>query len=313
MTALPSEFNFIQRGWFNGNSVLVQNNGRITLIDSGHLDCVDETIALIHQAGVDPAKIDLIAITHGHSDHHGANRTLKQLSNAPIGMGPLTAEWFRNNERKLLWFDRDAQNADPVLPDLVFQHNETVMFSDIPFEVVPLPGHAPDCIGYYQPDTKIMICADAMWENDFGVLNTAVHGHAIINDAEAAIDTLMQYDIAVAIPGHGGLITNVPENLAKLKKRIDRFKQDPKAVSAHLFRRMLMFGILCYQPIEPDWLPKRIAADAEMTAVIAQMLGIPNASPAVVENTVISAINEFIKRGLIIHQKDGKLTSTLPK
>ena len=69
---LPSEFTFIQRGWLNCNSIIIQAGGPPALIDSGHIRYVDETLELIRQAGVEPETIAQIGTTHSHCDHHGA-------------------------------------------------------------------------------------------------------------------------------------------------------------------------------------------------------------------------------------------------
>ncbi|MEM8862066.1 MAG: MBL fold metallo-hydrolase, partial [Chloroflexota bacterium] len=184
---LPPEFTFIQRDWLNCNSIIIQGDGPPALVDSGHLTHKDETLALIRNAGVEVETIAQIAVTHSHCDHHGANKTIKSLSGATIGMGPLTAEWFAKNEQYLTWFEQLTQEADVVPADEIYNEGDIVTLSGMPFEVITLPGHAPDCIGYYQPDTRVLIGADAMWENDLGVLHTAVHGPTILDDAEMAV------------------------------------------------------------------------------------------------------------------------------
>ena len=222
------------------------------MVDSGHLKHVDETLDAIRQTGVEIEAIGQIAVTHAHCDHHGANKTIKTLSGATIGMGPLTAEWFARNEMVLTWFEQFAQAADIIPADEIYNEGDIVTLSGVPFEVISLPGHAPDCIGYYQPDNRILIGADAMWENDLGVLHTAVHGPAILEDAEMAVRKIMALDPAVVIPGHGNLITNARENGEMILKRLQSFRQDPGRLAWHITRRFVMFGILSLQPISRD-------------------------------------------------------------
>ncbi len=311
---LPSEFTFIQRGWLNCNSILIQGDGSPALIDSGHLRYVDETLDLIRKAGVEPETIRQIGVTHCHCDHHGANKTIKALSGATIGMGPLTAEWFGRNERYLTWFEQLTQEADVVPADEIYNEGDIVTFSGIPFEILSLPGHAPDSIGFYQPDSRVLIGADAMWENDLGVLHTAVHGPAILDDAEMAVRKIMALDPAVVIPGHGNLITDVQENGQKILKRIDSFRNEPGRAAWHITRRFIMYGILTLQPISREKYISIAITDGwarQYLPDINQTLDEPIAESNLADlfNLVI---DEFIGRGLVV-EKEGSLTCLVAK
>ncbi|MEM7335501.1 MAG: MBL fold metallo-hydrolase [Chloroflexota bacterium] len=312
MPKLPPFFKFIQRGWFNCNSIIVDYEDQPTLIDSGHLLYANETVDLIRGAGVEPENLGLIVTTHGHSDHHGGNKLLKEMSNASILMGEITASWFRNNEKRLLWFDVDAQEAEIILPDQTIQDGEVVHFSGVPFEAVHLPGHAPDCLGFYQPDSKVMICADAMWENDFGVLNTAVHGPQTLADAETAVQKLASYDIEIAIPGHGNLITNVPENLEKLYKRLNLFKSDPAQLAWHFIRRIAMFIAMRHQPIEEQALQSIYLNHPHLIHYLKNELNLSHFDNKMGEKIFQDILENFKSRQLIV-EKDGLLSSTVPK
>ena len=175
--------------------------------DSGHLLCVDETLGLLRKNGVAPESIQQIVNTHVHSDHIGGNGTIQRLSGCTIATGPLTAKWLKARDKRNMWLDHYGQMTEIVEPDAVIEPNSIITLGEIDFEVTPLPGHGPDTIGFYQPDSKVMICADALWHGDFGVLNILVHGEQVINDSMTAIERLRSRDIRVAIPGHGGLIS----------------------------------------------------------------------------------------------------------
>lgn len=311
---LPSEFTFIQRGWLNCNSILIQGSGRPALIDSGHLFYRDETLDLIRQAGVEPETLGQIATTHCHSDHHGANSRLKELSGATIGMGPLTAEWFATNEMRLTWFDQLSQDAEPVAADEIYHEGDTITLSGLPFQVLSLPGHAPDTIGFFQPDTRILIGSDAMWDNDLGVLHTAVHGPGILDDAERAVRTIMQLNPAVVIPGHGGLITNVQENGEKIIRRINSFREKPDRAAWHIARRFVMYGILTLQPIKRDDYIDIVMQDGwifDYLDAINLNQDHPYA-PDQISRFFHDIIDGFISRGLMV-EKDNRLTSLVPK
>ncbi len=275
---------------------------------------MDETLELIREAGVEPETIAQIGTTHSHCDHHGANKTIKALSGATIGMGPITAEWFATNETYLTWFEQLTQEADVQPADEIYHEGDTVTFSGMPFEVIGLPGHAPDCIGFYQPDSRVLIGADAMWENDLGVLHTAVHGPSILNDAEVALRKIMALDPAIVIPGHGNLITNVQENGEKVLKRIQSFRDDPSRAAWHITRRFIMYGILTLQPISRDNYIRVAIRDDWVSHYL-------NDLNQTLEKTITNdnlpelfnlIIDEFIGRKLVV-EADGMMTCLVAK
>lgn len=247
---LPPEIIFIQRGWFNSNNIVLNGPRGTAVIDTGHVLDQAQTVALLRQHGVVPETIRHIAITHGHSDHHGANRLLKQLSGAAVGMGATTAAWFAQNQTRLLWADHVGQEMDMVLADVVYEPQQIIDLVGIPFQTVAIPGHAPDALAYYQPDTKIMVCADAIWfGGDVGVLNTAVHGWGVVDEAETAVRRLLAYDVALALPGHGAIITDWQGTAAAVLERLATFRASPAKLANHVVRRFLMYALLRYQPI----------------------------------------------------------------
>ena len=261
-----------------------------------------------------PEEIGQIVTTHSHCDHHGANKRLKALSGAPVGMGPLTAEWFAANEMHLTWFDQLSQDADVQPADIIYNPGETVKLSGISFDVVHLPGHAPDCIGFFQPDSRVLICADALWPDDVAMLHTAVHGQGIIDDAEAAIHTILDLNPLIAIPGHGGLITDVPSSAENALRRLDRFRNEPGHLAWHICRRFVIYGILTFQPIQrQDHIQKLIAEKWIFNYLPELNIGRERPyQPDEVDQLFNNVIDEFIRRGLVI-EKDGLLTSIVPK
>lgn len=305
---LPSNFKFIQRGWFNGNSILILGKGGPAIVDSGHLLYRAETLAKVREAGVAPETLRLIVTTHCHSDHHGANRPLKEMSGAPIAMGEMTAAWFAEGERYLTWFDQVSQEVDIVPADIVLHEGDRLKLAEMEFEVLHLPGHAPDSIGLYQPDTRVMICADAMWENDVGVLNTPIHPNAL-DAAEATIQKLMGYDIAIAIPGHGGLITDVPANLEAVARKLARFRAEPAFLVQHYVRRMLMYAVLRFQPVARPVLIKQAQEGFGLQRYLDYYAAyLPQTDAAV---WAAEALDAFAAAGLVV-EVDGLLRSVVP-
>lgn len=308
MTAnLPAEITFVERGWLNANNVLVHAAGAPAIIDTGHLSCAADTIELIRANGIEPAELGQIAITHAHSDHHGGNRALVELSGAPVAMGALTAEWFARGERHLTWFNQLSQEVDVVPADIVYRDGDIVELGGLAFQVVALPGHGPDTIGYFQPETRVMICADAMWQNDSGMLHTQMHGWSVLADAELALRRLQKLDISVAIPGHGGLIYDVADNLELAIKRLERFRKNPARLAWHTIRRFYVYGVLRYQPILASDYNRQVLADSWIGYYCGMINDASSDRQYTPESLVDEILRDFVARA-VVRQDDGYLS-----
>lgn len=290
---LPPQIRFIQRGWFNSNNILILGDDGPVIIDTGHEADAATTLHLIAAEGIDPHEISLIVNTHCHWDHFGGNRALKVISDAPLATGKQTAAIFAANDREAMWLDYFGVNFVPETADLTWQDGDMVELSGLPFEVIAAPGHAPDTILFYQPDHKLLISADALHEQDCGVLNVVVHGFGVVDSALTTVDRLLTYDIELALPGHGPIITDVVGSLAALKKRLAGFKHDPRRLAYHLARRVTMAALLESQPIERQNFISMVS-ELPWTRDYAPLCGYDDR-----EQFVIDRLAEFQIRGLL--------------
>jgi len=302
---LPN-IHFIQRGWYNSNHVLITGEEGDVLVDTGHPEDVAETLRLIAGAGVDPASIRLIVNTHCHWDHCGGNEAIQAVSGAEVMMSDKTAALFQQNDRQALWLDYFGVEMEMVTADHVCHDGDEIELAGLPFRVIAAPGHAPDAIALFQPAHRLLICADALLENgDCGILNTAVHGPHILDEAIATVEKFAQLDAAIALPGHGNLIGDVSGNIALLRRRLASFKAEPARMAWHLLRRVFMTYLMMVQPI----------CRHELIACTLQTPWLPDYAPQCgvdPEPLAQQVIDEFIQRGLA-REEEGKLVSLVPR
>ncbi len=138
------------------NSYLIRAEGAI-LIDSGSPKQVKTFNKAIHKISVRPEDIKLVLNTHGHWDHIGSARDIKEITGADIAMHENEAEWL---ERALvilppavsIWgrilisammmakpfIKFPATGVDVVLNDEDFSLTEY----GIPGRVIYTPGHS---------------------------------------------------------------------------------------------------------------------------------------------------------------------------
>jgi glyoxylase-like metal-dependent hydrolase (beta-lactamase superfamily II) len=303
---LPSNLHFIQRGWFNSNHILITGEAGAVLVDTGHRQDVAETLRLIEGAGVDPASIRLIVNTHCHWDHCGGNEAIQAVSEAAVIMSEETAALFQTNDRRAMWLDYFGAEMVMITADFTLHDGDEIKLADLLFQVIAAPGHAPDAIALYQPQHRLLICADALLENgDCGILNTAVHGPQILDKAIATVEKFAQLEAAVALPGHGRMIIDVPGNIVQLRQRLAAFKAEPARMAWHLLRRVFMTYLMLVQPI---W-------RHELIVQVVQTPWLQDYAPQCQLKPELLAqqiIDEFIQRNLA-REEEGMLVSLVPR
>jgi len=138
------------------NCYLIQDKGTV-MVDSGPPNKAESFFRAMRKAGIDPRQIKLIVHTHGHWDHVGSAKVLKEATGAQIAMRQPDKDWLENSTNHLpapvtTWgrilmrlmsrYMRSARVSATVV-DIVLGDDE---FSLVPFgvpgKVVCTPGHS---------------------------------------------------------------------------------------------------------------------------------------------------------------------------
>lgn len=112
--------------------------------------------------------IEAIWLTHGHIDHAGGAKALKQHLNVDI-IGPhiddkpLLERLETQAEKYGL-----AMKVENVLPDRWLTDGETVSFGDHIFEVYHCPGHAPGHVIYFNRAQNFAHVGDVLFHGSIG-------------------------------------------------------------------------------------------------------------------------------------------------
>jgi len=120
--------------------------------------CEETLAAAIIDPGDEPDRIlqalaesnltaKIIINTHGHFDHVGANKRLKEVTGAPILIHPLDAPMLNQLADSAAAWGMAADNSPP--PDRELQDGDEVTFGKIIFKVIHTPGHTPGGISLY--------------------------------------------------------------------------------------------------------------------------------------------------------------------
>ena len=115
----------------SGNCIHVETPTTALLIDAGL--SARETLRRMALAGLDPARIQAICITHEHSDHVAGLRNLSKKLNARLYANSETARHIRNGDG---------------LPWNLFTSGSSFAVGDIDLLPFPLPHDAYDPVGF---------------------------------------------------------------------------------------------------------------------------------------------------------------------
>ena len=142
-----------QRDHFDAAYLIVED-GRGAFVDCGTNHSVPLLLAAVQQAGITPADVDLLIVTHVHLDHAGgAGLLMQQLPNATLVAHPRAAPHLIDPEKLIagataVYGEEEMQRSygsiQPVPESRVriVADGETVMLAGRALECIDTPGHA---------------------------------------------------------------------------------------------------------------------------------------------------------------------------
>lgn len=233
-----------ERGWLSANNVLFANNGDETLlIDSGYSSHAGQTVALVRGA-LGQRLLDRVINTHLHSDHCGGNHALQSAFNCaidvPVGEAAKVDRW----DDDALTFLATGQSCPRFRRTGVVRSGQVVRNGHFDWQVISAPGHDPESVVLYQPDLQILISADALWENGFGVVFPELEGVQAFGEVDATLARIRALDVKFVIPGHGKPFTNVRAALDRAYSRLSAFVADPRRHGRYAAKVLLKFHML---------------------------------------------------------------------
>ena len=235
---------FFERGWLSANNILFTDEYSATLIDSGYVTHQDQTLALVQHA-LGERSLDRLINTHLHSDHCGGNAILQnhypQLQTfIPPGESQAVSNW---NESALS-YEPTGQLCPRFKFEGLLQAGQTLKLANLDWQVMAAPGHDPHSVILFEPSHKVLISADALWANGFGVVFPELEGIAAFQEVANTLDLIESLQPEWIIPGHGAIFQNVDAALANARKKLDGFVQNPEKHARYGAKVLLKYKLL---------------------------------------------------------------------
>lgn len=248
MADLPPNLTVLERGWLSANGIVFHAPGHPTaLVDSGYCTHADQTVALV-EAALGGRPLDCLLNTHLHSDHCGGNAALQaRWPGVHTAVPPGEADAVRTWDEDALSFRPTGQQCPRFAIDDTLQPGQEIALGDRAWQVHAAPGHDPHAVLLFEPASRTLLSADALWATGFGVVFPELDGARAFDEVAATLDLIEALAPATVVPGHGPVFTEVGAALAVARRRLEGFVQSPARHAAHAARVLLKFKLLEWQ------------------------------------------------------------------
>ena len=240
---LPDTMRVFERGWLSSNNILFIGKGQTALVDSGYQSHAPHTLALVRYALQD-RPLDRLLNTHLHSDHCGGNALLQQAYSCRTTIPAAEADKVRFWDEDELSCSATGQQCPRLTLDDTLAAGDTLSLGELSWQALGAPGHDPHSLILYCADERILISADALWENGFGVIFPELDGGSGFAETRATLELIAGLDVRLVIPGHGAPFTDVQRALDTAFSRIDYLSSNPVFNAQNAVKVLLKFLLL---------------------------------------------------------------------
>lgn len=238
-----------ERGWLSSNNVLFQGTESTALVDSGYCTHAGQTVSLVQET-LQTRPLDLLLNTHLHSDHCGGNAALQsafpQLKTLiPPGQAAAVANW----DPVTLTHEPTGQTCPAFNFQGVLSHGDTIRLGNVRWEIHAAKGHDPHAVVLFEPASRVLISADALWENGFGVVFPELEGIDAFEEVADTISVIEALKPSTVIPGHGPVFDDVEGALQRARSRLEQFLKNPEKHRRYALKVLIKFKLLEWQSV----------------------------------------------------------------
>ena len=111
------------------------------------IDPGDDADRILMTLAKSELKVKYLINTHGHFDHVGANKRMKDVTGALLAIHPDDEPMFKELSRSAMMFGLSAENSPSA--DIFLKDGDEISFGTIRLKVIHTPGHTKGGISLY--------------------------------------------------------------------------------------------------------------------------------------------------------------------
>lgn len=175
------------------NCYLLHSNEEIAVIDPGF-----EAIKILDKAKTLEGKVTHIINTHGHIDHIGANKLIKEMTNAKIYIHKDDAELLIHPAKNLSLLVGEFVQSPAA--DVILNENDIVKVGSVELKVIHTPGHTQG--GICLIADKFIFTGDTLFFDSIGRTDFPDADEKKMFESLKRLKSILS-DEMVIYPGHG--------------------------------------------------------------------------------------------------------------
>lgn len=181
------------------------------LIDTGHRNMRKAILNTITQLDVRQ-----IFITHHHEDHTGNLDIFQSHFGCPSYASPLCSEMMKNPP-SISFAQYFSWGSRPPNFELIAKERkmDTSRFS---FDIIPIPGHAPDMVALHEPNQGWLFSAD-LWVYDY--IRYFMEWESVSQQIQS-LKRVLPLEFDALFCGHNPIFKNVKQ---RIQNKIDFFEE----------------------------------------------------------------------------------------
>jgi glyoxylase-like metal-dependent hydrolase (beta-lactamase superfamily II) len=235
----------LERGWLSSNNIVFarRHDSSASVVDTGYDSHSEQTVSLIGRSLGD-VPLERIVNTHLHSDHCGGNAALQVAGGCDVWVPEVSIKAVRDWDDARLTYQQTGQTCRRFAVHAPLSVGETVVLGGHRWKILAAPGHDSEAVMFFQPDSRVLISGDALWENRLAIVFSAIDDVAGFGAAHSVLAAIESIDPLIVIPGHGAPFGGVAAAIATSRTRLERFAAAPGRHLQYAARALTMFHML---------------------------------------------------------------------
>lgn len=128
---------------------IVDTGEGLIMLDTGYQQSLYKVIDNVYRLGLDLHDLNYILLTHGHIDHMGAAKALRELTGAKIALGKEDRDYANGTLDLSYAKELDMEFSETFEPDLLLSDGDEIRLGNTAVRAVATPGHTPGAMSYF--------------------------------------------------------------------------------------------------------------------------------------------------------------------